>query len=279
MKTQYSFSVLRYIHDVVTGEFINVGVVLFAPEARFLNCICSQRYGRLSKMFINVDGNHFRQVTRYLQDRILEEGERLVSEFPLEKLPNTVSGFTSRILPVDDSSLQFSPEGYGISDNPAATLEQLYVRHVEQYCEKNEQKKRDEDDIWKSFKRPFEEKHILVKFMSHQIVGKNFDYEFKHCAKNGRWHIQEPVSFDLVEAGSITDKANNWLGRITSLMDGGEPFKLNLLLGAPQDENLKKAFVKAQNILHTMKCDHDFIREDEADQFAEKLKHEIEVHD
>jgi hypothetical protein len=29
MKTPYSFSVLRYIHDVVTGEFINVGVALF----------------------------------------------------------------------------------------------------------------------------------------------------------------------------------------------------------------------------------------------------------
>ena len=28
MKTPYSFSVLRYIHDIVTGEFINVGVVL-----------------------------------------------------------------------------------------------------------------------------------------------------------------------------------------------------------------------------------------------------------
>ena len=32
----YSFVTLRYVHDVVTGEFANVGVVLYAPDARLL---------------------------------------------------------------------------------------------------------------------------------------------------------------------------------------------------------------------------------------------------
>jgi hypothetical protein len=88
----------------------------------------------------------------------------------------------------------------------------------------------------------------------------------------------QPVSFDLMEASSIADKANAWLGRITSLIDGGESFKLNLLLGAPHDDKLLPAFIKAQNILHKMQCPHDFIREDQADKFAQDLKKEIEEH-
>ncbi len=36
MKTPYSFVTLHYVHDVVTGEFANVGVVLYAPEQRLL---------------------------------------------------------------------------------------------------------------------------------------------------------------------------------------------------------------------------------------------------
>ena len=32
MKTNYSTIILRYIHDVVTGEFANIGVVLYAPD-------------------------------------------------------------------------------------------------------------------------------------------------------------------------------------------------------------------------------------------------------
>lgn len=278
MKTPYSFSVLRYTHDVVTGEFINVGIVLYAPKAKFLSAICTSRYGRLSKMFNNVNGEHFKYVVRYIQAQIEEEGERLTGELQFDKTPKTVLEFTAKVLPRDDSSLQFSPEGFGITDNPQFTLEQLYTRYVEQYFEKAERPSRNDEDIWRVFKKPLEEKRILANLVPHQISGKNYEYEFKYAWKNGVWNVQEPVSFDLVEAASITDKANNWLGRITSLVDGGEVFKLNLLLGAPHDERLKPAFVKAQNILHKLPCDHDFIREDEADKFAQELQKEIEQH-
>jgi hypothetical protein len=278
MKIPYSFSVLRYIHDIVTGEFINVGVVLYAPKARFLSAICTSRYGRLSKMFSNVSGDHFRQVSRYIQAKLEEEGERLLTQLPFDKLPISVLEFTTKVLPLDDSSLQFSPEGYGLTENPQETLEQLYNRYVEKYYEKPEKFSRSDDDVWRVFKKPLEEKRILGNLRPHQIVGNNYDYEFKYCWKNEKWHIHEPVSFDLIEPASITDKANNWLGRIISLHDGGEPFKMNILLGAPLDERLKSAFVKAQNIMHRMPCDHEFIKEDEAKDFAESLEKEIKAH-
>ena len=279
MKTPYSFSVLRYIHDVVTGEFINVGVVLYAPKVRFLRAICTSRYGRLTRMFSNVNGDHFRQVLRYIQARLEEEGERLASEFPFDKLPLGVLEFTTKILPVDDSSLQFSPEGYGITENLQETLEKLYNRYVEQYYDRPERHSRSDEDIWKVFKKSLEEKRILSNLKPHQIVGNNYDYEFKYCWQNQKWHIHEPVSFDLIEPASVTDKANGWLGRIMSLNDGGESFKLNILLGAPQDERLKPAFVKAQNIMNRMPCEHEFINEDEAEDFAENLRKEIEEHE
>lgn len=279
MKTPYSFSVLRYIHDIVTGEFINVGVVLYAPKVRFLSAICTPRYGRLTRMFSNVDGDHFRQVSRYIQARLEEEGERLATELPFDKLPLGVLEFTAKILPIDDSSLQFSPAGYGIAENLQETLEKLYNRYVEQYYDRPERHSRSDEDIWKVFKKSLEEKRILGNLKPHQIVGNNYDYEFKYCWQNQKWHIHEPVSFDLIEPASITDKANGWLGRIMSLNDGGEQFKLNILLGAPQDDRLKAAFVKAQNIMNRMPCEHEFIKEDEAEDFAENLRKEIEEHE
>lgn len=278
MKIPYSFSVLRYVHDIVTGEFVNVGVVLYAPKARFLSAICTSRYGRLSKMFTDVNGEHFKQVSRYIQARLEEEGERLVSELPFDKLPSSVVEFSAKALPIDDSSMQFGPEGYGVTDNPQESLEHIYTRNVEKYYEKVERPSRSDEDVWKIYKKPLEEKRILASLVPHQIIGNNYDYEFKYCWKNERWHIHEPVSFDLIEPSYITDKANHWLGRITSLHYGGEPFKLNILIGSPRDERLKSAFIKAQNILHSMPCEHAFIKEDEAESFAENLKKEIEEH-
>jgi hypothetical protein len=41
MKNQYSYTytVLRYVHDVTSGEFVNVGVALHAPQARYLGAL------------------------------------------------------------------------------------------------------------------------------------------------------------------------------------------------------------------------------------------------
>lgn len=53
---------------------------------------------------------------------------------------------------------------------------------------------------------------------------------------------------------------------------------MKILLGIPLDERLKSAFVKGQNNIHRMPCAHEFIKEDEAEDFAESLKTEIEAH-
>lgn len=277
MKIPYTFTVLRYVHDVLSGEFINVGIVLYAPKAKFLNATFTTRYGRLSKMFSDVKGEHFRQVVRYIQANIEEQGERLEKELQF-KPTNSVLDLTARVLPVDDSSLQFSPEGYGLTDNPEKTLEQLYGRYVERYYEKSEKPSRSDEDVWKVFKKPFEEKRLLGQLTPHQIVGNNYEHEFKYCWKNEIWHANEAVSFDLADSGYLVDKANAWLGKAISLNDGGEPFKLYMLLGTPKEEKHKSAFIKAKNIMHQMPCMHEFIEEDGAENFAEHLKSEIEKH-
>jgi len=278
MKIPYSFSILRYTHDIVSGEFINVGIVLFAPKARFLSAMCTPRFGRISKMFANVDGEHFKQVTRYIEARIEEEGERLISELMLDKIPAGALDFTKRVLPVDDSSLQFSPESFGLTEKPQETLEQLFNRYVEKYYEKMERTSRSDDDVWKIYKKPLEEKRVLASLIPHQIIANDYEHEFEYCWKNEKWHISEPISFDMLDSSYIQDKANVWLGRITSLTNGSEKFKLNVLIGSPRDEKLASSFVKAKNILHRMPCDHDFIQEDQASQYAENLKKDIEAH-
>jgi hypothetical protein len=47
MKTAYSYSVLRYMHDAVTQEFINIGVAVYSPEGKFFDAICTTSYRRI----------------------------------------------------------------------------------------------------------------------------------------------------------------------------------------------------------------------------------------
>lgn len=127
-------------------------------------------------------------------------------------------------------------------------------------------------------KAPLEKREIIKHLRPKKIVAPNYDYEFDHARKNQFWHAYEPISLDLVEGASIKDKANNWVGRATSLADSKDKFKLHLLLGKPKDAKLQSAYVQAKNILHKMPGKPEFVEEDEAEDFADALRSEIKEH-
>jgi hypothetical protein len=278
MKIPYTFSVLRYVHDPVTTEFVNVGVALYAPDAKYLGAVCTPYYARLSEMFGHVDGEHFRQITRYLQDRIEDIGDRLKSELPFPGPARTITSLLATVLPPDDSALQFSTPGGGFTSNPEKTLGSLYQRYVEYYTARASYPSRNDDEVWKVFRKPLEEHHVIQSLKPKRIVAPDYEYEFERARKNEVWHTYEPVSFDLMETTSIVDKANTWVGRITTLAQSEEKFKPYFLLGEPHETKLHVAFIKAQNILHRMPCEPEFVGEAEAEDFAKHLKVEIEKH-
>jgi hypothetical protein len=193
------------------------------------------------------------------------------SNFKIEKL-------LARVLPPDDSAFQFSPIGVGTSLDLDATLKEIFLRFVELYSSPSDFAHRDDDDVWKVYRGPLERREVISHLYPKKIVSPNYDYEFQHSWKNETWHVCEPVSFDLLEATSILDKANRWLGRATNLADSSEKFKMYLLLGEPQSSGLKSAFVKAQNILYKMPGQKELVRESEAEEFAEELADKIKAH-
>src|SRR5258708_7406991 len=116
------------------------------------------------------------------------------------------------ILPPDDSSLQWSEPNGGITEHPAATLEQLYVRLVEKYEQRAQVPSRNDDEVWRVYRKELESKEgILSRFQAKRIIARDYDHEFEHAWRNGVWNLYQPVSMDLVDADTILDKANRWL--------------------------------------------------------------------
>lgn len=277
MKVAYSYSILRYVHDPVTQEFINIGVAVFSPAAKYFCARCTTSYGRITNAFEKIDGNRFRQLSRYVQDRICAAGRECESALPFES-EMAIEPMLAKVLPPDDSAIQFSNVGVGLSSDLDRTLEELFERHVERYTGANEPARRTDEDVWRIFREPLDRVHVTPRLSPKRIVAPSYDYEFQRSWENEVWHVYEPVSFDMVEGASILDKANRWVGRATSLMDSSDPFQIHVLLGEPQDERLKATFVKAQNILNKMPVKKEFISESEAEAFAEELAREIQGH-
>ena len=182
-----------------------------------------------------------------------------------------------QVLPPDDSSLQWSEPGGGFADEPAKTLEELYKRLVEQYVAGAEQISRSDEEIAKPFKAKLGRK--VEKLAEKIIETKDYQYDFRFAWKNDIWHLYEPVSFDLVDPGSIREKANKWLGRGVALHEAPERFKIHFLLGEPRRDETKKAFENAMHLLSKIPGKKELVRENDIELFAEHVAEEIGSHE
>lgn len=279
MKTPYTFSVVRYIHDVVSGEFVNVGIVVASPEARFIQAKCTHKYERLSHLFNGIDGVHFRFLMSHVETTVASVARQFEHELRFEQSPVTVAQILEAHFATDSSSLQFSSVGGGLTDDPKRTLEQLFERYVEKYNAHRQSRGRNDAAIWDIFKEALKRVGVLSRLKSRTIAAPDFEYHFKHCYVNGAERAMEPVSFDYADPSYIFDKANNWLGRLVILAESNQELCIIFLIGKPQDPNMWEVFEKAKNILDKAPFNHELVTEDERDAFASKVKSQIEEHD
>jgi len=266
------------VHDVVGGEFVNVGVAIYAPEIDYIDFMRTKKYGRLSKLFINVDGVHFLSIMKFLEEKITETRNRLESELQFERKPKDILEILNKIIAKDDSSIQFSSPGSGLTNDPNNTLKNLYERYVEQYT-KEHVKSRDDKKVWKVFIKPLKKKQILKHLKEHVIESDYFEYKFDYALKNGQWQVFEPLSFDLKNEKEIRDKAIRCLGTYVALQKPKEDFKLYLLLGMPKRIHLEDAYFKAEKLLrNNIPIQYDLFKEEEAEAFADIVQKDLIKH-
>ena len=278
MKVPYTYIVLRYVHDVATAEFANAGVVVYCPSQRFLGAKCRSTFGRLGRIFPDINGDSVKHSLRYIEDRVDELGRRLASELALENWPNDVQEIVSMILQHDDSSLQWSEVGGGLTESANKTLDALWDRLIVKYDDKSSVHRRSDDEIWRSFKKEFDALQV-TKYLNPKVISTDDDeVKFEHAWKNGSWHCVQPVSFDLANNDSIREKAHKWLGQITSLgSSASDPFQVYFLVGAPGGRNLKKGFDNALRVLGKAP-NAQIVEESHARAFSEQISKQIENH-
>lgn len=281
MKVRYSFAVLRYVHDVVTGEFVNVGVLLYAPQAKYLEMACLSTYGRLSGFFGPLDGEHFKRMMRQIETGVRSAASRIFTEL-FERTPEDALACAVQVLPADDSSLQFAPGGGGMAEESTfgKVLDRTFERYVTQYSQRPVREARTDAEIWPAFRNELQAQHVLAALHPKRVTAPDYDHEFPLAWKNGIWNAAEAVSFDLTDTGSVVEKANRWLGRGVNLRDSSEQFKLYLLVGEPRSgsDDLHSAFARAMNILRKMPLRHELISERDARAFALRVKEDLAAH-
>jgi len=275
----YSFCFLRYVHEPLSGEFANVGVLLWAPGSRFLGFRASRKFKRLSHFFHGFQP----QDHRLLIGRIDTQFEKLSlallnpqGSLPFSESPGSARELALKVIPHDDAALQWSPSGGGLSNNPEEELERLFHEAVTRHYDQAEEARRNDATIYREIYSPaFESPQVKSIITEHEVTTPLASHTFPQAWKNGVWNVYQPLSFDLKRSENIKAKAFHWESLTRFLAQAHEKPNITLLLAAPDGEQ-RRAYNDAKDVLHSSRV-VTLIEEAEAADFAKEMERRISI--
>jgi hypothetical protein len=273
----YTYTTLRYVHDVRTGEFLNVGVVIHDASLGRLVFKTRKTFGRPKRMFPDLDSDSFKAALQAV-DRALEAQAKQLAETEEPAAGGNAVSIARRALPADDSTLQWSELGSGVTHDLMKALDRLYARMVPQYDSHTTPRKTD-DDVWRPVRERLDCLNIPIQLEEKIVASATDEIAFKHAWKNGTWHAYEPVSLDLADAAGIKDKVRRWRGHLAAVADGTqEELKLNFIVGAPQDPALHSAYVNALTILRQADFSPTVFEDTQIESLVTEIEDEFRAH-
>lgn len=248
----YQYAILRYVHDRSTGEFVNIGAVIWAPEDQRFIFEISHRYGRVSSFFDGLNGKEFQQMVGFLRSFFSEQSSRRnlgqidLFESKTLRLPSILP----TLLRSGSGCFEWSDVMAGIGSSLEDELVSLIEDYVTKYEVSHIKSSTDEGVIWRSMDKLIKESRVeaIVERKVEVTANTNYQYTFQLGWKNGCAQYAEPISFDLKDASSIREKAVRWCGRLGVLRTAKE-FRVIPVVARPSNPRLNDAFGDALLIL------------------------------
>jgi hypothetical protein len=274
----YQYQVIKYVHDHFTGEFVNLGIVVYDPETQYLNCKVSNRYKRINAMFPKAEGQKTIQTLNRFRKKLLIKKEELSSMFKPSIL---IDELTASVLPKDATVLQFSAGQTGLDVDLDAALHFLFKELVDKYAgDTNKSETLSDEDVWKQkYKQHFERAGIINKLSTHIIKTKNDKFEFDFAWKNEIWHCYEPISFELSSQDAIKDKVYRWAGKLQGIKQTDEKVSVTLLSSLSQENSKMKPFINEYLNNDDQNVEVEVVFNDKAEELVTKISKEMKEHD
>lgn len=278
MKSYY-YQVLRYVHDQFTGEFVNLGVIVYSPEHDFLKAKVTNRFTRITSLFPEAKGKFIMDSAKYLENRI---NHKIAPQLKELFHPSTnLEQITSSILKRDDSALQFSDVMKAIDVDLDSAIDYLFESLINKYLpEEGELKRLNDEDVWrKKYKAYFDKYNVSTRLTPHTITTANDIFPFEKAWKNDIWHCYEPLSFDLKRADTVKEKVYRWAGKINELNHSNETVHLTFLTSIPKKHESLLNFVRTSLQIENRVIHVELALESDAERLAKEISHQMDLHD
>jgi hypothetical protein len=221
MKAVCHYSIVRFEPFVETGEFANVGVVLFAPAARYF-CfkLLVNRYARVTNFFEQLDARVFLAAMRTFREEMQRVGDMLKPMGTDRRLKvlnkDAALGVWSEVIRPRETMIRFSDSRLVMAEDVKVKLQELFAFYVERNFATREYQ---EQVLERGVRGLLREAQLQNRFFQSRVGNDEYHAQFPFVELDGErpTKIIKPLNLAYRDASRIIDHGGQWAVRVNAL--------------------------------------------------------------
>lgn len=221
MNTACHYAIVRFMPFVETGEFANVGVVMFAPNARYFGFkLLGNRYARVTNFFEQMDAKVFRASMGTFREE-LQRIDGMLKQMGTDRRMKSLDRdgavrLWGEIIKPRETMLRFSDSRVVLAEEPRAKMLALFEYYVERNFVNREYQ---EQILERGVRGWLRDAKLLNQFHAGRVGNDEYHAQFPFVAgpDDKPEKIIKPLNLDYTEASKIIDHGGQWVVRINAL--------------------------------------------------------------
>ena len=221
MKIACHYAIVHFMPFVETGEFANVGIIMFAPNARYFGFkLLGNRYARVTNFFEQMDAKIFRASMNTLREE-LQRIDCMLKQMGTDRRLKTLDRegtlrLWGEIIKPRETMLRFSASRVVLAEEPRAKILALYEYYVERNFVNREYQ---EQILERGVRGWLKEAKLLEGFHAARVGNDEYHAQFPFVAgpDDRPEKVIKPLNLDYAEASKIIDHGGQWIVRINAL--------------------------------------------------------------
>lgn len=202
-----NYAVVRFLPYRETGEFVNVGVVLYCREADFFDvALETQRRRRVTDFFPELDRDIFTTGRQTFYEE-LQRVKKLLRADDRKLNNETRTGVFQELVRPRESVFRFGEVGTVLAEDPTAKLAELFDRYVNRQFAQN-----------REYQETVMARRLMDVLKAHELVGH---YLQNKKVGNDEFHVLMPIVSEARNAQGVVRRAIKPLD-----LDRDEPTKI-----------------------------------------------------
>lgn len=220
-RTACQYAIVRFMPFVETGEFANVGILLWEPESRYLGFeLIGRKFGRITQFFEQLDRGVFLKAMANLAVELERVRHLLANDLPKVTPTRLEYGFHlgifNELIRPRETIIRYSEQRTILSAHPEKTLETLF----EYYIGRNFVTKAYEDTLLeKSVKHLLEEEDLAKVFHNLKIEDTLYSvrFPFVQQVEGKAVKVIKPLFLGQSDSTAIIQHGDLWKLKVQQL--------------------------------------------------------------